>query len=70
MGNDDRTGVTPSEYMAFVEALLGGKGEFDAWLECHDEYDCREFIKYHARHKRNVALNTAIASIEELTGEE
>jgi len=29
----------------FIEALNGGKGEFDAWLECNNEKECREAIR-------------------------
>lgn len=37
--------IKPSEMLEFKEALSGGRGEFDAWLEVRNEAECREFIK-------------------------
>ncbi len=28
----------------FIDALNGGKGDLDAWLECNDEQEIREII--------------------------
>lgn len=30
----------------FISAVNGGKGELDAWLECHSEDEIRNAIKY------------------------
>jgi hypothetical protein len=37
--------IKPSEMLAFREALEGGRGELDAWLECNNEAEVRAYIR-------------------------
>lgn len=37
--------ITPSSLLAFMEALNGKKGDLDAWLECNDEAEVREYAR-------------------------
>jgi hypothetical protein len=41
--------IKPSKMLAFVEALDGSRGMLDAWLECNDEAEVREYIKQHVK---------------------
>lgn len=36
--------ITPKAFEEFKQALYGGRGDFDAWLECMNEEECRAFI--------------------------
>lgn len=38
------TGKNPTIVSEFNKALVGVKGDFDAWLECNDESECRAAI--------------------------
>ena len=37
--------LAPSSVQAFIEALNGGKGDLDAWLECNNEAEVRAHIR-------------------------
>ena len=37
--------ITPQAFNEFKQALHGQRGDFDAWLECNNEEECRAFIK-------------------------
>lgn len=41
--------LTQSDVMRFTEALVGERGDLDAWLECHDETEVRAHIQAYAR---------------------
>lgn len=41
--------LSQSDIMRFSEALAGERGEFDAWLECHDEAEVRTYIQAYAQ---------------------
>ena len=38
----------PSDMLAFKEALRGGRGDLDAWLECHYEAEVRAHVNAYA----------------------
>lgn len=46
---EQQVALPESDVMQFTEALMGGRGEFDAWLECHDEAEVRAYIQAYAQ---------------------
>lgn len=40
--------LAPSSVLAFKEALEGGRGELDSWLECNNEAEVRAHVQAYA----------------------
>ncbi len=56
--------IKPSAMLEFKEALSGGHGDFDAWLEVRDEAECREFIKQAIRDALEEAAKVVLETKE------
>lgn len=56
--------IKQSEYMAFVEALGGQRGDLDAWLECNDEAEVRAMISHHVSVCERAAYELAAQACE------
>ena len=63
------TDLLPSSVAAFTEALKGGRGSLDAWLEVNDEREVVAHIEAYARANVAVATATLQAEIEALRAE-
>lgn len=49
--------ILPTAFIEFKQALCGNQGEFDAWLECNNEEECRAFIKMLVRQTKEDIAN-------------
>lgn len=56
--------IKQSEYMAFVEAISGQRGDLDAWLECNDEAEVRAMILHHVSARERAAYERAAQQCE------